>query len=48
MNLKPRQNFLPIATAVFGKEEEDEVLDTLRSGWITLGPKTKKIRRRFS
>ena len=43
MNLKPRQNFLPIATAVFGKEEEDEVLDTLRSGWITLGPKTKKL-----
>lgn len=41
MRLKPRKKFLPIATAVFGKEEEREIIDTLRSGWITLGPKTK-------
>lgn len=43
MNIKPRKNFLPIATAVFGKEEEKEIIDTLRSGWITLGPKTRKF-----
>ncbi len=43
MNIKPRKKFLPIATAVFGKEEEKEIIDTLRSGWITLGPKTKKL-----
>lgn len=41
--IKPRKKFLPIATAVFGKEEEKEIIDTLRSGWITLGPKTKKF-----
>lgn len=43
MRIKPRKNFLPVATAVFGKEEEKEIIDTLRSGWITLGPKTKKF-----
>ncbi len=43
MKIKPRNRFLPIATAVFGKEEEEEIIDTLRSGWITLGPKTKKF-----
>lgn len=43
MQIKLRKKFLPIATAVFGKEEEKEIIDTLRSGWITLGPKTKKF-----
>lgn len=43
MKIKPRKKFLPIATAVFGKEEKKEVLDTLDSGWITLGPRTKKF-----
>lgn len=43
MRLLPRKKFLPIATAVFGKEEEKEIMDTLRSGWITLGPRTKKF-----
>jgi len=33
--------FLPFALPLIGKEEEDEVIDTLRSGWITTGPKTK-------
>lgn len=43
MRIKPRKKFLPIAIAVFGREEEKEIIDTLRSGWITLGPKTKKF-----
>ncbi len=43
MDLKPREKFLPIATAVFGPEEKQEMLDTLDSGWITLGPRTKKF-----
>lgn len=43
MMIKKRKKFLPIATAVFGREEEKEIIDTLRSGWITLGPKTKKF-----
>src|SRR3989344_6109193 len=41
--LKPRLKFLPIATVVFGDEEKKEIIDTLNSGWITLGPKTKKF-----
>lgn len=47
MKIKPRKKFLPIATAVFGKEEEREIIDTLRSGWITLGPKTKRFEEDF-
>jgi dTDP-4-amino-4,6-dideoxygalactose transaminase len=30
------------------KEEEKEVIDTLRSGWLTTGPKTKKFEREFA
>lgn len=37
MQIKPRKKFLPIATAVFGKEEEKEIIDTLRSDRIILG-----------
>lgn len=43
MKILPRKKFLPIATAVFGNEEEKEILQTLRSGWITLGPRTRKF-----
>lgn len=43
MSIKPREKFLPIATAVFGEEEKKEIIDTLESGWITLGPRTKKF-----
>lgn len=31
----------------FGKEEEDEVIATLRSGWITTGERTKQFERDF-
>lgn len=31
-----------------GAEEEREVLDTLRSGWLTTGPKTREFERRFA
>ncbi len=31
-----------------GSEEEREVLDTLRSGWITTGPKTKRFEQEFA
>lgn len=43
MNIKPRKKFLPIATGVFGREEKKEIIDTLNSGWITLGPRTKRF-----
>jgi dTDP-4-amino-4,6-dideoxygalactose transaminase/nucleoside-diphosphate-sugar epimerase len=38
-----RRNFLPLALPLLGKAEEDEVIDTLRSGWITTGPKTQRF-----
>ena len=43
-----RSNFLPFCLPLIGEEEVDEVVDTLRSGWLTTGPKTKKLEQRFS
>lgn len=38
-----RAEFLPFALPLIGREEEEEVLDSLRSGWLTTGPKTKRF-----
>jgi dTDP-4-amino-4,6-dideoxygalactose transaminase/nucleoside-diphosphate-sugar epimerase len=38
-----RGEFLPFALPLLGREEEEEVLDTLRSGWLTTGPKTMRF-----
>jgi dTDP-4-amino-4,6-dideoxygalactose transaminase/nucleoside-diphosphate-sugar epimerase len=38
-----RSEFLPFALPLMGREEEEEVLDSLRSGWVTTGPKTKRF-----
>ncbi len=43
-----RTEFLPFALPLIGREEEEEVLDTLRSGWITTGPKTKRFEERLA
>ena len=40
---KIRTSFLPFCLPLIGEEEEKEILDTLRSGWITLGPKTHRF-----
>ena len=42
-----RSDFLLFSTPAVGQEEMDEVADTLRSGWITTGPKTKLFESRF-
>jgi len=34
---------LPFCPPDIGQEEIDEVVDSLRSGWITTGPKTAKF-----
>ena len=34
---------IPFSPPDLGQEEIDEVVDTLKSGWITTGPKTKKL-----
>ncbi len=42
-----RQSFLPFSLPTIGDEEIKEVLDTLQSGWITTGPKTKRFEEEF-
>jgi dTDP-4-amino-4,6-dideoxygalactose transaminase len=43
-----RQSFLPFARPLIGEEEIAEVVDTLRSGWITTGPKTRRFEEAFA
>ena len=45
---KPRATFLPFAVPHITQAEIDEVVDTLRNGWLTTGPKTKRFEREFA
>jgi dTDP-4-amino-4,6-dideoxygalactose transaminase len=40
--------FLPFHRPYMGEEEIAEVVDTLRSGWLTLGPKTQRFEQKFA
>ncbi len=40
--------FLPFALPDIGEEEIAEVVDTLRSGWVTTGPKAKRFEADFA
>lgn len=40
--------FLPFALPDIGEEEIAEVVDSLRSGWLTTGPKTRLFEEQFS
>jgi dTDP-4-amino-4,6-dideoxygalactose transaminase len=40
--------FLPFALPDIGEEEIAEVVDTLRSGWVTTGPKARRFEEDFS
>ena len=40
--------FLPFALPEIGEEEIAEVVDTLRSGWITTGPKARRLEEDFA
>ena len=42
------QPFLPFALPEIGDEEIAEVVDTLKSGWVTTGPKAKRFETDFS
>src|SRR5207237_10446190 len=44
----PRREFLSFAPPLIGEEEIQEVVDTLRSSWITTGPKTKRFEQEFA
>src|SRR5437764_14210086 len=43
-----RSTFLPFAVPHITQAEIDEVVDTLLSGWLTTGPKTKRFEREFA
>jgi len=43
-----RAEFLPFSPPTIGEEEIAEVVDTLRSQWITTGPKTKRFESEFA
>jgi dTDP-4-amino-4,6-dideoxygalactose transaminase len=50
LTLRPsaaRPTFLLFSTPAVGQEEMEEVADTLRSGWITTGPKTRQFEGAF-
>lgn len=44
----PRSSFLPFFLPPVGEEEIEEVVDTLRSNWITTGPKTRRFEEAFA
>ncbi len=42
-----RDSFLSFSLPLIGSEEIEEVIDTLRSGWLTSGPKTRQFESEF-
>jgi dTDP-4-amino-4,6-dideoxygalactose transaminase len=48
LELVVSENFLPFAKPCIGEAEINEVVDTLRSGWLTTGPKTKIFEQAFA
>lgn len=48
VSLEIMQNFLPFALPDIGEEEIQAVVEALRSGWVTTGPKTKQFEADFS
>jgi dTDP-4-amino-4,6-dideoxygalactose transaminase len=43
-----RDSFLPFSPPAIGSEEIAEVVDTLKSDWITTGPKTRRFESEFA
>lgn len=43
-----RKQFLPYCLPLIGEEEISEVVDSLRSGWVTTGPKVKLFEEAFA
>jgi dTDP-4-amino-4,6-dideoxygalactose transaminase len=48
MSADERAPFLPFALPDIGEEEITEVVECLRSGWITTGPRAREFERRFA
>jgi len=43
-----RSEFLPYCLPSIGDDEVREVVDSLRSGWVTTGPKVKRFETDFA
>jgi dTDP-4-amino-4,6-dideoxygalactose transaminase len=43
-----RNSYLPYCLPFIGEEEIAEVADSLRSGWVTTGPKVKRFEQAFA
>jgi dTDP-4-amino-4,6-dideoxygalactose transaminase len=43
-----RSDFLPFARPTIDEEDVEEVVDVLRSGWLTSGPRIQKFEQEFS
>lgn len=43
-----RRSFLPYCLPSIGEEEVEEVVQVLRSGWLTTGPRVKQFEERFA
>lgn len=46
--MSPPERFLPFALPEIGDDEINEVVDALKSGWVTTGPKTKRFEGDFA
>lgn len=42
-----KKDFLPFALPDIGDEEIAEVVDSLKAGWLTTGPKVKRFEKDF-
>ena len=45
---KGKTEFLPFSSPLISEDEISEVADTLRSGWLTTGPKVKRFEEEFA
>ena len=46
--MKIRNAFLPYNLPLIEEEEINEVIDTLKSGWLTMGPKTLEFEKQLA
>ena len=47
IDMPAAEPFIPFAMPDIGEDEIAEVVDTLRTGWVTTGPKTKRFEADF-
>lgn len=48
MSLSNTQQFIPFALPCIGNEEIEAVIATMKSGWLTTGPKTRQFEQAFA